>query len=58
LAISLGGLFELDRKEDKLSHSSSMAAMLTTPVEVPVLHDLEWTSSLPVQAEASEVGRK
>lgn len=58
LGLSLGGRFGLDRKGSKLPRSSSVAAMLTTPVEVPAPPALSRASSLPVQAEASEVERK
>ena len=58
LGLSLGGRFGLDRKGDKLPRSSSVAAMLTPPVEVPAPRALPRTSSLPVLAEASEVGRQ
>jgi hypothetical protein len=58
LGLSLGGQFWLDRKGDKLPRSSSVVAMLTVPMEVPALPSLSRTSSLSVQAEASEVGSK
>nr|AGT15870.1 hypothetical protein SHCRBa_252_E12_R_390 [Saccharum hybrid cultivar R570] len=58
LGLSLGGRFGLDRKGDKLPRSSSVAAMLTPPVDVPAPRALPRTSSLPVLAEASEVGRQ
>jgi hypothetical protein len=58
LRLSHGGRFGIDRKGDKLHWSSFVAAMLTTPVEVPASLALAWMSSLPVQAEASEIGRK
>ncbi|TKV97444.1 hypothetical protein SEVIR_9G494800v4 [Setaria viridis] len=55
LGLSLGGRFGVDRKGEKLARSSSMAAVMTAPVEAPALGR---TSSLPVETEASEVGRK
>ncbi|CAD6256787.1 unnamed protein product [Miscanthus lutarioriparius] len=58
LRLSHGGRFGFDRKGDKLHRSLSMAAMLTTPVEVAASPALPWTSLLPVQAEASEIGSK
>ncbi|CAD6254884.1 unnamed protein product [Miscanthus lutarioriparius] len=58
LGLSLGGRFGLDRKGDKLPWSSSVAAMLTPLVEVPAPRALPRTSSLPVLAEASKVGRQ
>ena len=36
LGLSLGGLFGIDRMGDKLPRTSSMAAVLTPPVEVEV----------------------
>jgi hypothetical protein len=56
--LSLGCWFGLNRKGDKLPRSSSIAAMLTTPVEVLARPDLPRTSSLPGQVKASKVGRK
>jgi hypothetical protein len=70
LGLSLGGLFGLGRKGDKFPRLSSVAAMLTPPVEVPALRALlrtssllflaeaSRTSSLLFLAEASEVGRQ
>nr|CAB3496669.1 unnamed protein product [Digitaria exilis] len=54
LGLSLGGRFGVDRKGEKLARSSSMAAILTATLEVAAPPALGRTSSLPVQAEASE----
>jgi hypothetical protein len=52
LGLSLGGWFGADRKGEKLARSSSVAAVMTAPVETPALGR---ASSLPVVTEA---GRK
>ncbi|KAF8730526.1 hypothetical protein HU200_016942 [Digitaria exilis] len=54
LGLSLGGRFGVDRKGEKLARSSSVAAILTATLEVAAPPALGRTSSLPVQAEASE----
>jgi len=58
LGLSLGGRFGVDRKGGKLIRSSSVAAVMTAPGEVAAPPALGRTSSVPVEAEASEVGRK
>ncbi|OEL28111.1 Ninja-family protein 1 [Dichanthelium oligosanthes] len=58
LSLSLGGRFGVDRKGEKLARSSSVAAVMMSPVEVAASPALGRTSSLPAQAEASEVGRE
>jgi hypothetical protein len=55
LGLSLGGRFGVDRKGDKLVRSSSVAAVMTAPVEVAAPPTLGRTSSVPVEAGA---GRK
>ncbi|XP_062216406.1 ninja-family protein MODD-like [Phragmites australis] len=56
LGLSLGGRFGLERRGEKLSRSSSVAAILMPPEAVPPV--LARTSSLPAKAEAAEVGKK
>ncbi|RLN41390.1 hypothetical protein C2845_PM01G07470 [Panicum miliaceum] len=58
LGLSLGGRFGVDRKGGKLVRSSSVAAVMTAPVELAAPPALGGTSSVPVEAEASEVGTK
>ncbi|CAN6301782.1 unnamed protein product [Urochloa humidicola] len=58
LGLSLGGRFGVDRQGERLARSSSMAAVMTAPVEAAAPPALGRTSSLPVDTEASEVGRR
>jgi len=58
LGLSLGGRFGVDRKGGKLVRSSSVAAVMRAPVVAAAPPSLGRTSSVPVEAEASEVGRK
>ncbi|XP_062210349.1 ninja-family protein 1-like [Phragmites australis] len=58
LGLSLGGRFGLERRGERLARSSSVAAVLMTPVEVAAPTALARTSSLPAKAEEAEVGRK
>lgn len=54
LGLSLGGRFGLDRTGEKLARSSFVATAFTTPVVPAAPPTLPRTSSLPVDAEASE----
>ncbi|CAL4929795.1 unnamed protein product [Urochloa decumbens] len=58
LGLSLGGRFGVDRQGERLPRSSSMAAVMTAPVQAAAQPALGRTSSLPVDTEASEVGRR
>ncbi|CAN6320945.1 unnamed protein product, partial [Urochloa humidicola] len=58
LGLSLGGRFGVDRQGERLARSSSMAVVMTAPVEAAAPPALGRTSSLPVDTEASEVGRR
>ncbi|KAL6645146.1 hypothetical protein ACP70R_016754 [Stipagrostis hirtigluma subsp. patula] len=55
LGLSLGGRFGLERKGEKLARSSSVAAVLMTPVEAAAASALARTSSLPAKAEAVKI---
>ncbi|KAL6648566.1 hypothetical protein ACP70R_012790 [Stipagrostis hirtigluma subsp. patula] len=56
LGLSLGGRFGLERKGEKLARSSSVAAVLMTPVEAAAAASaLARTSSLPAKAEAVKI---
>ncbi|CAN6290225.1 unnamed protein product [Urochloa humidicola] len=57
LGLSLGGRFGVDRQGERLARSSSMAAVMTAPVQAAAAPPLGRTSSLPVDTEASETGR-
>ncbi|WVZ55996.1 hypothetical protein U9M48_006586 [Paspalum notatum var. saurae] len=56
LGLSLGGRFGLDKKWEMLVRSSSLVAVLAPPVEAAPPPVLPRTSSMPVEAEASEGG--
>lgn len=58
LGLSLGGRFGLERRVEKLARSYSVAAILMPPEKMVAPPALARTSSLPVKAEAVEVGMK
>jgi len=58
LGLSLGGLFGIDRMGDKLPRTSSMAAVLTPPVEVPAPPALPRASGSPSSASSEGDGQR
>ncbi|XP_066378999.1 ninja-family protein 4-like [Miscanthus floridulus] len=58
LGLSLGGLFGIARKGDKLPRSSSESAMMTTPVEVPAPPALPRASGSPSSASSQGDGQR
>ncbi|GJN30705.1 hypothetical protein PR202_gb19035 [Eleusine coracana subsp. coracana] len=58
LGLSLGGRFGLERRAEKLVRSSSVAAIMMPQERVVAPPALARTSSLPVKAEALEMGIK
>jgi hypothetical protein len=58
LGLSIGGRFGLERRAEKLARSSSVAAIFMPPEKVVAPPALARTSSMPVKADAGEMGLK